>query len=179
MTAVHKIIFTGPAGSGKSCAIRTLTDIEVVATEDPSSDDMRRLRALSSAELDYGLMKLANGDRVRLYATRAHHRFAFMWTILCENALGLVVLLDARAPDPLADLRDCATAFGRFVGDNVVVGITHGGWGDRTLRNRVAAELERLGLPPIVMTTDARRRDDLVALVKTLVFRLDPQCAVE
>jgi len=153
-----------------------LSDIEVVATEARASDDVRQLKEHTTVAMDYGVMNLANGDRVRLYGTPGQDRFDFMWEILAENALGLVLLLDGGAPDPLEDLRTYVAAFRGIIDrSSLVVGITHNtGHSERVLRPAVASELTRLGLPPIVMNTDARVRADMTTLVKTLVYNLDP-----
>ena len=37
---------------------------------------------------------------------------------------------------------------------------------------------ERQGLLPLVMSVDARERSDLVALIRTMIYCLDPHCAL-
>ena len=105
MAQVYKLVFAGPVGAGKTTAIQTLSDIEVVSTDTQATDDVRLLKNTTTVAMDYGLMKLATGDQVRLYGTPGQQRFDFMWEILSENALGLVLMLKASAPDPVADLR--------------------------------------------------------------------------
>lgn len=119
-------------------------------------------------------MNLASGDRVRLCRTPGFRaRFDFMWEILTENALGLVLLIKGDAPDPVAELRSYIGAFRRTIEQTaLVVGITHTSWSDRTVRPAIAAELERQGFPATVM--DARERADLVTLVKALIYSIDP-----
>lgn len=179
MSAVYKIVFTGPVGAGKTCAVRTLSDIEVVATEARASDAVRHLKAETTVAMDYGVLNLPGGDRVRLYGTPGQERFDFMWEILTENALGLVLLIDGSAADPVADLRRYLRAFDRFIADHVlVVGVTHTAWGRIAVRERIADALERQGLLPLVMSVDARERSDLVALIRTMIYCLDPHCAL-
>ena len=125
--------------------------------------------------MDYGVMNLVNGDRVRLYGTPGQERFDFMWEILTENALGLVLLLDGSVPDPVADLKAYTAAFKTFIDKTaLVVGITHSSIGDLTVRPAVASAMQALNLPATVMTVDARERADMVTLVKTLLYSLDP-----
>ena len=101
MAQVYKLVFAGPVGAGKTTAIQTLSDIEVVSTDAYASDEVRLLKKTTTVAMDYGLMKLASGDQVRLYGTPGQQRFDFMWEILSENALGLVLMLKASAPDPV------------------------------------------------------------------------------
>ena len=175
MTSIYKIVFAGPVGAGKTQAVKALSDIEVVSTEASASDEVKNLKARTTVAMDYGVMNLASGDRVRLYGTPGQARFDFMWEILTENALGLVLMLRGNAPDPVADLRTYVKEFREFIDrTSLVVGITHsdqGGWETRRL---VAAELEALGLPPSVMDTDARERSHMAQLVKALIYGIDP-----
>ena len=102
MTTLYKIVFAGSVGSGKTTAIQSLSDIEVVSTEANASDEVRKLKPTTTVAMDYGLMRLDNGDQVRLYGAPGQKRFDFMWDILTENALGLVLLVNAAAQDPVA-----------------------------------------------------------------------------
>ena len=111
MATTYKLVFAGPVGAGKTTAIQSLSDIEVVRTEASATDDVKQLKQTTTVAMDYGLMKLASGDQVRLYGTPGQKRFDFMWDILTENALGLVVLVSARADDPVAELDVYLKAF--------------------------------------------------------------------
>lgn len=175
MASVYKLVFAGPVGSGKTTAIQSLSDIEVVRTEAKASDEVRRLKQTTTVAMDYGLMKLASGDQVRLYGTPGQKRFDFMWDILTENALGLVLMLKGDAPDPVADLRLYVNEFRTFIDRTaLVVGVTHTegeGW---RARQAVARAMRELGLAPCVMDTDARSRAHMALLVKSLIYSIDP-----
>lgn len=175
MPTVYKLVFAGPVGAGKSTAIQSLSDIEVVRTEANASDDVKLMKKTTTVAMDYGLMKLPSGDQVRLYGTPGQKRFDFMWDILTENALGLVLMLRGSAPDPVADLRTYVTEFREFIDRTaLVVGVTHtdqGGWQARQL---IAQELVNMGLPPVAMDTDARNREHMATLIKSLIYGIDP-----
>jgi signal recognition particle receptor subunit beta len=175
MAKTYKIVIVGPVGAGKTQAVKVLSDIEPMCTEARASDGVGRVKAETTVAMDYGVMNLPGGDRVRLYGTPGQERFDFMWEILSDNALGVVLLLDGSAPDPLGDLRTYVAAFRPIIDQTtLVVGITHSGWGDRHVRPAASAELTRLGLPASVMSVDARVRSELVTLIKTLIYSLDP-----
>ncbi len=172
----YKLVFAGPVGAGKTTAIQSLSDIEVVRTEARASDDVKKLKDHTTVAMDYGLMKLASGDQVRLYGAPGQKRFDFMWDILTENALGLVLMIKGNAPDPVADLRTYVEEFRDFIDQStLVVGITHtdeaGGW---QVRQNLARELDKMGLPPVVMDADARSRPHMATLVQALIFGIDP-----
>lgn len=175
MSTHYKIVFAGPVGSGKTTAIQSLSDIEVVSTEAKASDEVRKLKPTTTVAMDYGLMKLGNGDQVRLYGAPGQQRFDFMWDILTENALGLVVLVSAAGEDPVADLRLYLTAFHALIDRTaVVVGVTHTDRGDVAVRQRLIDEMSQQGIAPCVMDADARSRPDVSMLVKSLLFSIDP-----
>lgn len=175
MAQVYKLVFAGPVGAGKTTAIQTLSDIEVVSTDTQATDDVRFLKPTTTVAMDYGLMKLATGDQVRLYGTPGQQRFDFMWEILSENALGLVLMLKASAPDPVADLRHYVQAFRGLIDTTaLVVGLTHSDVAGCQVRAEVMQALQDLQLPPVVLDADARNRAHMSALVKSLIYSIDP-----
>ena len=74
MANVYKLVFAGPVGAGKTTAIQSLSDIEVVRTETNTTNKMRLLKQTTTVAMDYGRMNLPNGDQVRLFGKigRAH-----------------------------------------------------------------------------------------------------------
>ena len=175
MPIMYKLVFTGPVGAGKTTAIQSLSDIEVVTTEASISDGGRSIKPTTTVAMDYGLMKLESGDQVRLYGTPGQKRFDFMWDILAENALGLVLLLRADAPDPARDLREYVEAFRKLIDKTgLVVGITHGEKAGAQVRQDVSREMLRMGLPPTAMDVDSRDRTQMTALIRTLIHNISP-----
>lgn len=173
--AVYKLVFAGPVGAGKTTAVQALSDIEVVSTESVASDETRRLKRTTTVAMDYGVMRLDNGDQVHLYGTPGQKRFDFMWEILAENALGLVLLLKGDADDPVSDLRTYVNEFRDFIAQTgLVVGVTHADAAGWQVRHQVAREMENLGLPSTVMEADPRSRPQMATLVGTLIHGLDP-----
>lgn len=175
MSTQYKIVFAGPVGAGKTRAICSLSDIDVVSTEAEASDEVRKIKRTTTVAMDYGVMRLGNGDQVRLYGAPGQKRFDFMWDILTENALGLVLLINETAPDPVAELRDYLEAFRPLIDRTaVVVGVTHTDLGHAPARYLLIEEMQRQGIPACVMDADARSRPDVAMLVKTLLFSIDP-----
>ncbi len=86
--AQHKIIFAGPVGAGKTTAIKSLSDIPVMTTDEDATDMTTNRKPQTTVAMDYGLLKLEGGERVHLYGTPGQERFDFMWDILTEGGLG-------------------------------------------------------------------------------------------
>ncbi len=175
MATSYKLVFAGPVGAGKTTAIQTLSDIEALVTEAQASDAVRLMKRSTTVALDYGVLKLDNGVRVHLYGTPGQQRFDFMWDILTEDAIGLVMMLRATAPDPVADLMAYIEGFRDFIRNTaMVVGITHSAEGGWEVRQKVSQALVDMGLPACVMDADARERSHVANLVKALIYSVDP-----
>ena len=95
------VLFMGPVGAGKTEAIRTLSDIEVVDTDVGATDETRLLKANTTVSMDVGVLNLGEGDKLRLYGAPGQGRFDFMWEILLEHAKGVVIMLNRVVKNPL------------------------------------------------------------------------------
>ena len=172
----NKIIFSGTVGAGKSTAINALSDIPTVSTEAVASDETARLKRTTTVAMDYGVLNLPGGEKVMLYGTPGQERFSFMWDILSEGGIGLVLLINNANTAPLADLQVYLEAFGPFIsGTAVAIGVTHM---DLRATPRLAdyrAELERTGFGCVpVFEVDARDRRDVCLLIEAVLSVIDP-----
>lgn len=175
------ILFAGPVGAGKTKAIRTISDIEVVGTEALATDETAQLKDNTTVAMDMGVMHLDGGDKVRLYGAPGQTRFDFMWDILMEQARGLVLLIDHSRPDPVADLGFFLKQLCERMGERpipVVVGVTHVDMGpSRDLspyRNnllQLSAGVVGGALP--VLEMDARSPRDVKTVLLALTSMLD------
>jgi signal recognition particle receptor subunit beta len=171
----YKIIITGPVGAGKTTAIAALSDIEPITTDEAASDMTGRRKPKTTVALDYGMMKLPNHQRIHLYGTPGQERFDFMWEILVEGGIGLVLLLDGARPAPHKDMLFFLDAFRDFIGQTgVVIGVTRTDLAPDFAVDDLHDHLRATGLNPPVFTVDARERADIQTLVKALLYTLDP-----
>lgn len=169
----YKLIVAGPVGAGKTEAIRSLSDKGIVTTEEVASDDVKHLKKTTTVAMDYGVMKLDSGEQVRLYGTPGQRRFDFMWEILSENALGLVLLLNATEEDPVADLHYYLDAFMPLITSSaLVVGITHAEDMPWDLHDRLTAALMERGMAANVSVVDAREKEQMRLLVRSLIYMI-------
>lgn len=177
----NKIIFTGPVGSGKTTAIGSISDIEVVKSEAKATDEVSQRKANTTVAMDYGVLNLEGGDSLHLYGTPGQDRFSFMWEILCKGGMGLVIMLDSARPDPLADLDFYLESFKQFIKDcsqAVVVGVTRmdvkgSGLTLHAYREKMASK----GMVVPVFEVDAREREDVKRLMLAMLAMLDPSTA--
>lgn len=177
-TAHYKIIFTGPVGAGKTTAIAALSDVPPVTTEQKASDETAQRKSLTTTSLDYGIMRLEGGQSVHLYGTPGQERFDFMWEILAEGGIGLVLLLDAAREAPLDDMLFFLDAFQEFIVDTgLAIGMSRVDLIDDadTLRQKMLAELAKRKLNPPLFYVDAREKKDIQTLVRAMLYSIDPE----
>ncbi len=165
----HKIIFTGPVGAGKTAAISCLSDTPVVGTDVAATDETMAKKDLTTVAMDYGYIELEEGELIHLYGTPGQERFDFMWDILCQGGMGLILLVDATSPDPAGDCEFFLSAFDEFIQKTgAVIGITRSDLSENSKYEEVQDVIMAKGYPIPVLEIDARSEDD----VKELVFSL-------
>lgn len=174
----NKIIFAGPVGAGKTTAISAVSDILVVGTEARASDDVALRKNTTTVAMDYGVLNLADGEKVHLYGTPGQERFSFMWEILSEGAMGFVILIDSARPDPMADFELYLNAFRKLIakcGDAAVIGVTRTELNPHTdLLDRLNERLAAMKLSIPVFEVDGRQREDVKQMLLALLTLFDP-----
>jgi len=175
LASEQKIIFTGPVGAGKTTAINAISDIPTVRTEARASDDTALLKSNTTVAMDYGILNIGNGQKVHLYGTPGQERFDFMWEILTQSGLGLVLLIDNRRDDPLEDMRTYLEAFRDFISDRaVVIGVTGMDVKNRPGLYSYYTRLSDMGMKPPLFEVDPRQREDVKTMLLALLAMLDP-----
>jgi len=173
--SVYKIIFTGPVGSGKTTAIGAISDVPVVKTDEQASDMTKNRKKATTVAMDYGALFLGENEKIHLYGTPGQERFNFMWDILTQGGLGLVLLIDNTRADPFKDMHFFLDAFKDFITDKkLVIGISRMDLRSTPNLDEYHKQLVGRGLNPPVFEIDARRRDDVSILVQALLYSLDP-----
>ncbi|MBN1484449.1 MAG: ATP/GTP-binding protein [Chloroflexia bacterium] len=94
-----KMVITGAVNAGKTQFIRTVSEIEVVSTERRTTDYARELKDETTVAMDFGRITIAKDLVLHLFGTPGQKRFDFMWEILSEGMLGLIILVDSTRPE--------------------------------------------------------------------------------
>ncbi|MHA3684325.1 GTP-binding protein [Leucobacter sp. HY1908] len=170
--AEHVILFAGPMGAGKTTAIQSLSDIEVVSTEAFNTDHSVSAKPTTTVALDYGEIGINPGEKIRLYGVPGQRRFDFMWAILKERAFGLMLLVNADAPNLAQGVREHLEAFEDVVErGGAVVGITrsdvHGANVMQQVQRVVADAFPGRATP--VFEVDARDTVQMRVMLMTLI----------
>lgn len=178
--AEHVILFTGPMGAGKTTAIQSLSEIEVVRTEATNSERHVVDKATTTVAMDYGEILVGAQEKVRLYGIPGQKRFNFMWTILKKRAKGMILLINTDAPDPLGELVFFMKEFRELYDKGgVVVGVTRADLYEGPSLAEFADTLERTnpGLVIPVFTVDPRQHHQMQNLLLTLVVNIEMRAA--
>ena len=171
----YKIIFTGPVGAGKTTAIHSISDIPPIKTDASASDMTKTRKSATTVAMDYGVMNLADGEKLHLYGTPGQERFDFMWNILTSGGIGLILLLDNTRADPFQDMNFFLDAFSGFIAEtNVAIGVTQMDLSNRPTIGDYHHRLKEVGMNPPVFAVDARVKNDVSLLVQALLYSLDP-----
>ncbi|VAW49341.1 hypothetical protein MNBD_GAMMA03-1836 [hydrothermal vent metagenome] len=180
MKSNFKIIFSGPAGAGKTTAITSISDIETIQTEESSTDAIKQQKSSTTVALDYGAIILGDGTRIHLYGTPGQKRFDFMWDILSTGGIGLLLLIDGSNKGALEYLEFFLKSFKKFINQtSVVVGITrHDEAKQYNLEDYRQIVGEGHPIIPI-FEIDARNRHDIALMIETLLYTLDPKLSME
>ncbi len=175
----YKFIISGPVGAGKTTAIATLSDIPPVVTDATPTDEVAEQKHQTTVAMDYGTIRLEGGQKVHLYGTPGQERFDFMWDIMTEGALGLLLLLDNSRPDPLDDLERFLRAFSPFLDQApFCVGITHTDVAAEPPRSAYNRLLAAQGRVVPVFTVDPRSKPDMNLLMLAMLSMIDPSIAL-
>lgn len=116
-----KLVVAGPVGAGKTTFVQTLSETPVIATEAEASEDIGKRH--TTVAFDFGTLTL-DGQAVHLYGTPGQERFNFMWEVLCEGALGLVLLVAGDRPQDFAHARNILEFITSRVAVPFLIGVT-------------------------------------------------------
>lgn len=168
-THAFKIVVTGPVGAGKTTFITTISEIETVATEAAISDGSGTAeKTTTTVGIDFGRLALGAGLELYLFGTPGQQRFDFMWDIVSEGALGVILLLDCDDPSTYPAAREMLDHFRQRVSAPALVAANKVADFDQE-RPRI---VDALGLTEhdFVVPTDAR---DRTAVKQTLIELLE------
>ncbi|HEX4870820.1 MAG TPA: GTP-binding protein [Nevskiaceae bacterium] len=171
--AESKLLFAGPMGAGKTTAVATISDRPPVSSEADNLDRGQCDKASTTVGLDYGETRLDDGHRLRLYGLPGQERFAFLWRVAADGALGVILLADHRRPEGADQLTPYLEALDGFARRGaMVVGVSHADRGGLATGHYSSALLAR-GLRLPVFTVDVRQRGDVLLLLETLLLQLE------
>ena len=174
---MHKILFAGPVGAGKTTAIASVSDTPVVHTDVNATDEVLERKARTTVAMDYGTLRIDDSLTIQLVGTPGQERFSFMWDILSMGAIGVIVMIDNARPEPLSDLDVYLGAFRRLLDQNGGAGVVCVTRFDISCTPSIELHERRvreLGYRLPVFELDARRRADVKTALLAMASELNP-----
>ena len=169
----YKIVFGGSMGAGKSSAIQALSEISVFSTEVMNTDTSSHDKLKTTVGIDYGEITLEDGIKIGLYGTPGQDRFDFIWPIICQNALGTIVLVDHSNVDAIQELSFYLEKFKIYSLDNIVIGITHIDANKNVPSTLYHDWLQSNNLNYPLFFIDAREKNDILLLLEALMTSVE------
>ncbi|WP_025565128.1 ATP/GTP-binding protein [Psychromonas sp. SP041] len=166
----EKIIFAGSMGSGKTTAIKSISEIEPVSTEVDNNDMAQSNKELTTMAMDFGTLTLSDESKLLLYGTPGQERLSFMWSVISDGALGVIILIDNSISDPFSNLDVYLEGFSNLINQSkAVIGITKSDLNDKVDVVAYHEHLKSKGLSIPVFTVDARKKEDVLTLLDGLI----------
>lgn len=109
-----KIVVAGPFNAGKTEFISSISEIDVVSTEQKITDNPGVEKDQTTVAMDFGRITVDKELVLHLYGTPGQKRFDFMWDILSEGMLGFVVVVDSARPETFREAKTILNRFRRY-----------------------------------------------------------------
>jgi hypothetical protein len=107
-----KVVIAGPFAAGKTQFINTVSEIKTVRTERRTQHLSEKfVKDYTTVAMDFGKIRIDDEHELYLFGTPGQFRFDFMWEILGEGALGIIILVDSTDPTTFHEARKIINFF--------------------------------------------------------------------
>lgn len=174
MSVSYKLLFIGEPGAGKTTCIESLSDIAPLVTDVRCTDGLAQLKEHTTVAFDYGELDLGDQGRLLLYGLPGQNRFRFMFDIVQDDLLGVIVLVDASSRTALQGLDETLETYAGVIRElPCVVALNKSTAPPAELLGGCEALLGRHRMVAPILVADARRRVDLVRMFDLLFVMIE------
>ncbi len=173
-----KMVVTGPFNAGKTEFIRSISEIDVVTTDEDISSDSTEFgtKEQTTVAMDFGRITVDDDLVLYLFGTPGQRRFDFMWEILAEGMLGFVVMVDSVKPETFREAKSILETFRAYAPTPYVVAANkqdhEEAWSPDDLRIALRIE-ENVKLLPCVATDKDSVKNVLLELLYSILEEMD------
>jgi small GTP-binding protein len=172
------MVVTGPFNAGKTIFIQTVSEIDVVDTEQNITSDSEKVKAQTTVAMDFGRITVDDELMLYLFGTPGQKRFDFMWEILSEGMLGFIVMIDSTSPETFREARRILETFRSYAPTPYIVAANkqdmEDAWEIDDLRIALRLD-EKTQLVPCVAINKESVKKILVALLDDIVEVLNKE----
>jgi len=169
---IVKMVVTGPFNAGKTMFIQTVSEIDVVSTEQNITSDEEKVKATTTVAMDFGRITVDEELILYLFGTPGQKRFDFMWEILSEGMLGFIVLVDSTRPETFREARRILETFRSYAPTPFIVAANkqdmEEAWEIDDLRIALRLD-ENTQIVPCIAINKESVKDILIALLDDIV----------
>jgi len=169
------MVVTGPFNAGKTMFIQTVSEIDVVSTEQNITSDVEKVKTKTTVAMDFGRITIDDELMLYLFGTPGQRRFDFMWEILSEGMLGFIVVLDSSKPETFREARRILETFRSYAPTPYIVAANKQDLDDAWEVNdlRIALRLsENTKLVPCIAINKESVKEIIIALLDDIVEEL-------
>ena len=169
------MVVTGPFNAGKTMFIQTVSEIDVVDTEQNITSDEEKVKTKTTVAMDFGCITIDDELMLYLFGTPGQRRFDFMWEILSEGMLGFIVLIDSTKPETFREARRILETFRAYAPTPFIVAANKQDLDDAWEVNdlRIALRLsDNTKLVPCIAIDKESVKDIIIALLDDIVEEL-------
>ena len=172
-----KMVVTGPFSAGKTEFIRSVSEIDVVATERKiSSDGERAVKQATTVAMYFGRITVDEDLVLYLFGTPGQRRFDFMWEILSEGMLGFIVAVDSTRPETFREARSILETFRAYAPTPYVVAANkqdmEEAWDIEDMRHALRLD-SKVKLLPCVATDKTTVKNVLLELLYSILAEME------
>lgn len=168
-----KLLFLGPLGSGKTTAIRAISDTSPVSSEVPLMDATSSEKTSTTVAFDYSTIQLNPDETLHVYGLPGQDYLDFIGEIVGPGALGAILLLDASSQTLEQDCRSAVEQLTRIDANlRFVIGISKTDITPTFSMETMYASARRMSLFVPIFCVDPRDPAQVRQLVRTLLYVL-------
>jgi small GTP-binding protein len=172
-----KMVVTGPFSAGKTQFIRSVSEIDVVATERKvTGEGERAVKQATTVAMDFGRITVDEDLVLYLFGTPGQKRFDFMWEILSEGMLGFIVMVDSTRPETFREGRSILETFRAYAPTPYVVAANKqdaaDAWDLEDMRHALRLD-SKVKLLPCVATDKATVKNVLLELLYSILAEME------
>lgn len=174
MNPTYKVAFVGEPGAGKTTCIAALSEIAPITTDVECTDELALIKKTTTVALDYGELDLGQPGRLLLYGLPGQSRFRFMFDVVRDGLLGVVILVDATSDHAVAGLAETLETYAdEFRHLPCVLALNKHPQPAEELKQQCQDVLREYKLVAPLQIVDARKREDVVRLFELLFLLLE------
>ncbi|MEN3033829.1 MAG: ATP/GTP-binding protein [Aquificaceae bacterium] len=169
-----KIVIAGPFSAGKTQFINTVSEIKTVKTERKTrAEGEKAVKEHTTVAMDFGKIRIDDEHELYLFGTPGQSRFDFMWEILGEGALGIIVLVDSTDPSTFHEATRIINYFQSRYSVPMVVGANKqdlpNAWSPRDVATALnISESENIPVVPVSAIDKEMVKETLIRLLELI-----------